>query len=206
MTNLDSVDFSLPDCQQELEEFRDLLENNDALSEEEDILPHFKERKQLSLLLGTYHGELTAPDQFASEFRLFGEFRADLAVGDSEKGAFVLIEFEDATESSVFQDAGRERSHFGRRLEKGFSQLVEWLWVVDDESQTRRFEEKFGTRQPDIRPVLVVGRSHFLSEEEESRLVWRSQNVLVDSKPVSIITFDRLADDLSQRISMYSGT
>jgi hypothetical protein len=129
-----------------------------------------------------------------------------LCTDQYQRGAYVLIEFEDASEDSGFSSRTRHRSHFARQLEEGFSQLVDWMWLLQDQSQTGRFEEMSGARQPNFKPVLVIGRRSHLDTDaqEENRLNWRSQNVSIGEKPVSILTYDRLATDLRQRLEIMS--
>ena len=82
MRGLDFCDIDIKQCLIELEEFENLLRDNKELNERKDILPFFKERQHLSACIGWY-----APDNFCNqikhEFTLFGDFRADLVVGDS---------------------------------------------------------------------------------------------------------------------------
>jgi hypothetical protein len=208
MKGFEEIDFDPEICRDQLDDLDDLLVQNNDLSEQEDILPFFRERMHLSARIGTYHGILSQPNCVAYEFDVLGEFVADLVVGDYRSGAYVLIEFEDAQPDSIFRSGNRHRSHFARRLEKGFSQLVDWMWHLQDLSQTGRFEEIFGRRQPDFKPVLVIGRASYLNdgEREQKRLNWRAQNVSIGQKLVPILTFDRLSAHLRQRLEMYSAS
>lgn len=204
MKSLKPVQFSRTGCDAELSEFASFLANNDALDEAPQILPFFREREHLSSFLGTMHGRLVNPDRLGYEFNLFGDFAADVVIGDSERGAYVLVEFEDAHENSVFVPGSRHRSHYSTRLEKGFSQLVDWLWLLDDQSQTSLFAEAFGTKTPFVRTLLVIGRTAHLSDSERRRLAWRSQNVSIQSHAVQILTYDQLCDSLQGRFDLFS--
>jgi hypothetical protein len=206
MKGFGEIDFDPEVCLAQLDDLEELLSQKEILSEQEDILPLFRERRHLSAYIGTYHGLLSRPNRVAFEFEMFGEFVADLVVGDYQRGAYVLVEFEDAREDSVFKSRTRHRSHFARQLEEGFSQLVDWMWLLQDQSQTGRFEEMFGERQPDFKPVLMIGRAAHLNTDaqEQRRLNWRSQNVSIGEKPISILTYDRLATDLRQRLEIMS--
>ncbi len=62
----------------------------------------------------------------ASEFDIFGDHVADLAVGDTTRHQYCLIEFEDACESSIFRKASKATPEWAPRLEHGFSQLLDW--------------------------------------------------------------------------------
>lgn len=208
MKELEEVDFDPEVCREQLDALDDLLRRKDDLSEQGDVLPFFRAQRHLSAYIGTYHGRLSRPDRLAFEFEMFGEFNPDLVVGDYRRSAYVLVEFEEAKPDSIFKSKKRHRSHFAPRLEKGFSQLVDWMWLLEDQSQTGKFEEMFGDRQPDFKPVLVIGREAHLDTEaqEQRRLNWRSQNVSIGQKPVSILTFDQLASDLWERLELYSAS
>lgn len=101
MKNLDSFHIDIKLCWVELEEFENLLRDNKELNERKDILPFFKEIPHLSASIGWY-----SPDSYCNqikhEFTLFGDFRADLVVGDYVNNIYCFIEFEDATEDSIF--------------------------------------------------------------------------------------------------------
>jgi hypothetical protein len=109
MRGLDFYDIDIKQCLVEREEFETLLRDNKELNERKDILPFFKERKHLSACIGWY-----APDNFCNqikhEFTLFGDFRADLVVGDYVNNIYCFIEFEDATKDSICVNKGRSTS------------------------------------------------------------------------------------------------
>lgn len=96
------VNFDPAICRFQLEEFKELLEQKKPLSEKNDILPFFRERIQLSAFIGSYHKDIERLNRVAFEFDIFGDFTADLAVGDSRKKSYCFIEFEDARLNSVF--------------------------------------------------------------------------------------------------------
>lgn len=110
-------------CRQEAQQLRDFLAASAELKERKQILPFFKERLQLSAFLGSYHPEIVRYDLVAHEFPLFGEFIADLVVGDSKNNAFAFIEFEDALADSIFEKK-KPTPDWSSRFEHGFSQLV----------------------------------------------------------------------------------
>lgn len=51
--------------------------------------------------------------------------------------------------------------------------------------------------------LLVIGRDGFLGVRERSRLQWRQQRVVVDSRHVHVLTYDQLLEDLSFRLHAY---
>lgn len=189
----------------ELEAFRRLLTREDKeLSERDHVLPFFKQHLNLASLIGFAKSHLSAANVLKSEFPLVGDHACDLAIGDSRAGQFCFIEFEDASESSIFRRGTKGTPDWAPRLEHGFSQIIDWFHVLADQSQTKLFREFFGTDLADYCGLLVIGRDRFLNDAERSRLRWRSQNVLVGGKPVSVITFDQLFRDLADRVDLCS--
>ncbi len=138
------------------------------------------------------------------EYDLFGDFTADLVVGDSVKSAFCFVEFEEASSGCLFvTNRSRSAPEWGRRFEHGFSQIVDWLWKLDDMKGTSAYRARFGPEEIRFEAMLITGRSGFLDTREEARLRWRLDRVLVDSKRVHTITLDELHSDLDQRLSLY---
>lgn len=187
-------------CQDELAAFERLLAGHEALGEREDILPFFRSHLHLAAFLSSYHPNLITSNRLGLEVPLFGQFQADAIVGDRTRHAFCLVEFEDGRANSVFVRRGRQTSDWASRLEHGFSQIVDWLWLLDDQRQTDTFEGHFGARQIDVFTLLVVGRDQSLSEAERRRLAWRARRVVVDSRHVHCCTYDMLAVDLRERL------
>lgn len=203
MKTFDDFSFNPDQCRKELLEFRQLLSRKRDLSETRDLLPLFKKSKHLIALLGTFNPSVTNIDKVAYEYDLFGDFVCDFAVGDSENLAYCFIEFEDATKNSVFSPSQRPTSEWGRRFEKGFSQIVDWGLQLDQCRVLDDFEIRFGSRTIDSHSVLIVGRSCYLDEAEQKRLRWRRNYVTVNSKPVSCMTYDRLLQEMEKYMRRY---
>ena len=203
MKGLDSFNLDIKKCLVELEEFEKLLLNNKELKESKDILPFFKQRLHLSAFIGFYVPQIIRFNQIKHEFTFFGDFRADLAVGDSVNNTYCFIEFEDATEDSIFVEKGRSTSDWSPRFEHGFSQIIDWFWKIDDFKNTSLARSIFGSENIEFYGILVIGRDDFLSEIDKTRLKWRLNKVLVDSRKVICITFDQLARDMRDRLSLY---
>lgn len=193
------IQFDPAKCRTEVEELRSLLATNAELQERKQVLPFFKERLHLSAFLGSYHPEIVRYDLVAHELPLFGDFVADLVVGDSKSSAYAFVEFEDASPESIFVKK-KATPDWSPRFEHGFSQLVDWFFKLHEQGQTVDFEYKFGSRTIRHLGLLVIGRTEHLSKREEQRLRWRQEFVLLNSKQVYCKPFDQLCEDLLARL------
>ncbi|MCH7754783.1 DUF4263 domain-containing protein [candidate division KSB1 bacterium] len=196
--------FDASECLNEVHKFRKLLEENVELSENKDILPFFKKNQHLSAFIASYVPSISKYDLLAYEYDLFGDFAADLVVGDSRSKNFLFVEFEDAKKASVFKKTGgRSTPDWANRVEHGISQIIDWFWKLNDFRQTQDFENRFGARKIRAHGLVVVGRNGDMSLRERERLKWREESVLCDSKHIEITTFDDLLDDLGFRLQQY---
>jgi hypothetical protein len=199
---LDSFNFDVRKCIAELDEFEKLLKQAE-LRESQDILPFFKKNLDLSAFIASYVAEIVRFDRIKHEFTFFGDFRADLVVGDSTNATYCLIEFEDATRNSIFVKKERSTSDWSSRFEHGFSQIVDWFWKLDDFRNTAQFRAIFESDSINFYGMLIIGRESFLSPIDKNRLRWRLNKVLIDSQKIICITFDQLARDIKDRLSLY---
>ena len=190
-------------CQSELGEFAQLLASNAALSERRDILPFFKGHRQLAAFLGSYNPNLIAPDRLAFELPLFGDFVVDVAIGDSQRRTFCFVEFEDARPESIFVRRGRNAREWSPRFDHGFSQIVDWVWKLDDLRNTAAFERQFGAGAISYVLLLIIGREAGLAAEDRPQLMWRRDHVVVNSRHMQCYTFDEVLRDLHLRLETY---
>ena len=201
MKSLESLTFNPLLCRAELSELAEHLEENTVLHERKHVLPFFRERKHLSAFLGSYITYFSSFDRIAFEYDIFGDFKADLVVGDSQSGRYLFIEFEDASPNSIFdKKRGKSTLEWSPRFEHGFSQLIDWFWKLQDMQQTREFMNRFGHEMVDYYGMLVVGRMGDLEQKERDRLRWRRSRVLVDTTHIICITYDELLKDLDNRL------
>ena len=201
MKSLEPFAFNPLTCREELRELADHLQENTVLHERRHVLPFFRERKHLSVFLGSYITYFSSFDRIAFEYDLFGDFKADLVVGDSQSGRYLLVEFEDANPKSIFESKkGKATPEWSTRFEKGYSQLIDWFWKLSDMKQTREFMNRFGPEVVDFYGMLVVGRMGDLEQKERDRLRWRRSRVLVDTTRIICITYDELLKDLDNRL------
>ena len=172
--------------------------------ERDHILPFFAERPHLCTALGLFNNAVELPDRWARELDLFGDFRCDAAAGDSEANAYTLIEFEDATEYSIFarRQAGKTMKRWSARFEHGFSQLVDWAWRLSDEGESAAFRRIFGDSHPTLHFLLIAGRDADLTRDDLTRLRWRASHTTIGPYRMSCLTFDSVLQSLRRRLSL----
>lgn len=185
----------------ELEAFRRLLEDKAELSEKDDILPFFKEHKQLSSQIATIIPKIFLPAKIAFEFDLFGDFKVDIAVGDPHTNTFCFIEFEDGRKESLFVANGKKyKEEFSPRLEHGFSQMIDWFFKLDDLKRSHSLEERFDKNEIHYDGLLIIGRDQYMNAAQKKRLEWRMNNVILNSKRIHCYTFDEIYAYLKRKL------
>ena len=188
----------------ELDAFGELLQSAIPLSEANHILPLVRRSRHLAAAFGFANHALGAPDLLAVERPLLGSFRCDVAVGSSTVRQFTLIELEDARENSIFEAVkGRDYPRWSSRFERGFSQLIDWAWRMDHERQpSATLEAVFGTADPQIHYLLVIGRNHWIGAAGRARLEWRRLHNGISGQRTTIWTYDDLFSFLSDRLKL----
>ncbi len=208
MKHFKSISLNKTQARKELDEFKALLDDpaKQHLKEEDDILPFFAAREQLIALMGTYNPNIENFDRIATEFDIFGDHAADFAIGDSREHQYCFVEFEDATKTSIFKKrAGKATPEWSNRFDHGCSQVIDWLLWLDNQRQTVSYTQRFGVGEIQYVGLLVVGRERFLIDPTlKQRLTWRSEQVIVCSRKLHCITFDKLYSDLDSRLRIWS--
>ena len=203
MKRFDPLELDPRKARAELDELKALLDGQPDLREREHVLPFFRARPHLSALIGFYFPYIGVPDRIAFEYDLFGDFAADLAVGDAAAGHYCFVEFEDATPASLFVQKGTKATlEWSPRFEHGFSQVLDWLWKLADVRGTVAFEDRFGVSHAGYEGLLVIGRSGGLGPKERHRLRWRRERVVADSKHVHVVTYDELHQHLDAKLRL----
>ena len=132
-------------CEKELSALDALLKSKSNLSEQRDIRPFFEKSKQLSAYLGTFSPNLGPAAELAFQYPFFGDFTADLLLGNKKAGEFCVVEFEDGRHDSIFKKQPlRANAEWSSRFEHGFSQLTDWFYNLDDFKGTKGFARTFG--------------------------------------------------------------
>lgn len=201
MRNLEKHIFNPNNARKEWQEYESFLFSHIELKEQDDVLPFFKQRHNLSVLIGTYFPKISMLDCYAHEFCLAGSFKPDLIVGDSTSHHYLLVEFEDGTPYSIFT----KTKNWASRFEKAHSQLIDWLWKLDDMRSTSDFKHTFGSRNATFQGLIVIGKNMNLDEQEKHRLDWRTQKTMIDSTPIAVVSFDELLSDLNDCLTRYYG-
>jgi hypothetical protein len=88
----------------------------------------------------------------------------------------------------------------------GFSQLIDCiLWIENNKGNTA-YAGRFKAASIQFNMLLVSGRDRDLAVPAlRERFDWRSESVVVASKKVHCITYDKLYDDLSTRLRIFGG-
>jgi len=193
-------------CRTQIDEFGALLKAKTSLSEKNDIQPFFKNRPQLSAFIGSYMRDTGPASDYAFEYPFYGDFAADLVVGDKAAKRFCVIEFEDGRKDSIFKvPKGKSTSEWSPRFEHGFSQIVDWFTLIDDLKNTSRFQKDFGHDHIRFSALLVIGRDNGVKGHDRLRLEWRTDKVRVDSHPVECVTFDGLHEHMDRHLRLNTG-
>lgn len=204
MKKFDIFDLNLAKCKKALVKFRRLLDSKKSLSERDDILPFIHNHRDLAALIGAYNPRINRFDRIATEFDLFGDHVCDLVIGDSKTHHFCFVEFEDAAENSVFKKkSGKSTPEWSSRFDHGFSQILDWFSILDDQKHTPQFREKFGANNIQFVGLMVIGRRQFLDDAQFARMRWRSEHVQVGVHKVNCITFDELFETLELKLKIF---
>ncbi|EDN67576.1 conserved hypothetical protein [Beggiatoa sp. PS] len=106
--------------------------------------------------------------------------------------------------TSIFKkNPNKATPEWSPRFEHGISQIIDWFWKLDDMKNTTDFQNQFGIGHIRYYGLLISGRTADLSHREKTRLKWRLEKVLVDSKPIFCLTFDQLFYHLENRLRIY---
>lgn len=198
MKEFSPVNFDPTQYGKGLAALRQLLAAEKELTERQDIQPLFKKSPHLAAFLGVLIPNLFPANRLAYEFGVFGDYTADLVIGNAERRVFCAIELEDARPGSVLRKTrGRARKEWGQRLEHGFGQLVDWFFTFDDHKNSAAFTQLFGSGHIEFCGMLLVGRSSDLTEHDHRRWRWRSDRVAINTHKVFCYTYDELADALT---------
>ncbi len=168
---LEQIAFDPAAFEKELAELGSLLTSKADLSELNAIQPLFKRCKHLTAYMGTFAPNIGPATEICFEYDFFGDFKADLLLGNREAKEFCVVEFEDGAEDTIFKkQAKRKNPEWSARFEHGFSQLADWFYNLHDFKNTEGFASTFGTGHISFVGLLVMGRNSGLDDSKRSRL------------------------------------
>ena len=151
------------------------------LNERLDVLPFFLKRHDLSILISCYFPNIKLANKCAHEFEIYGDFIADLLVGNYTVNRYLLVEFEDGRPDSIFKSkAKRATPEWAPRFECAYSQIVDWLWKLEDMRSTLDFQNTFGDRRATFQGLIIIGKDMDLSLQEKDRLKWRLDRTKIE--------------------------
>jgi hypothetical protein len=123
-------------------------------------------------------------------------------VGDSSTHNYLLVEFEDGRPDSIFKKK-KSKADWAPRFEGAFSQLVDWLWKLDDMRNTQDFRNAFVDCDAKFHGLIIIGKGMLLGPQEKSRLRRREDKIMVNSNGVSIVSFEQLSSTLDSWLRTY---
>jgi hypothetical protein len=197
------LNLDLDTAEQEFAKFRRWIDANGRFSERA-VLTELKQYPHLTALLGYLMSGLGKPNVYKYEFEIQGVFRADLVVGNSISANFVLVEFEGGEDYSLFGPSGTNQMRdWGRQLQHGFGQIVDWSWAKNDSQHTDIYKNAFGCERVSQLYVLVCGRQDSMSKVEANRLQWRSDKTIIGGEKVLCMTYDDLVAFLDGTLALW---
>jgi hypothetical protein len=196
-----SIEYSLPKAEAELGSFKTWLSDQTFFGETAAV-DEIKARPQMCCLLGANAG-IHAPDLIKFELELKGIFRTDLALGHDASRKFALIEFEDAKEDSLFRKATSQYRYWGRRLEQGFGQIVDWAWVRNENPNDSILQGAFGGRINNSAYIVICGRDVGIKDDlERSRFEYRRNKTRIEGIYALFLTYDDFVKALEDNLAV----
>lgn len=183
-----------PQCRRELDDFQTLLSTNTEI-EEKQLLDFFEKRIQLILLMGRLIG-VGGVANYNSEIPIIGKYRADFVVSNKNNSELAFIEFENATNGSIFTRRINKKTHtypWSIRFEHGYSQVIDWYHHLRENEGTNNMLSEFGHSKIKFYGALIIGRDSSISKSDcRERFAKRVETSRVYDKGITCYTFDEL--------------
>ena len=196
---LDTVRFDASQAAAELASFRSWIAERPWFPEKA-VVAEIAARRQMACLLG-YTILMPAPDLIKFEFEVKGLFRADLVVGNGKSRKFVLVEFEDGKEDSLFRGGTRKYRYWSPRLEHGFGQVLDWGWAKHTHPGDVAFTNSFGGKVLDDCYVVVCGRNPKPGSLDEERFDFRRTRLHLSGVLLQLYTYNNLLDAMGDNLA-----
>lgn len=182
----------------ELDELKNLL-STQAEIKETYLLGFFVVRPQLILLMGRVVG-LGGPSMYNNELPILGKYRADFVVSNNSHSEFAFIEFENATEGSIFTKTINKRTlahSWSPRFEHGYSQVIDWYHHLRENDGTSNMLSEFGRRTIKSYGALIIGRNSSIGKSDcRHRFQKRIECSTIYDKHITCYTFDDLYEQM----------
>jgi hypothetical protein len=189
MRKVDSY-YNFKELKEAVKAFEELLESKVELDEKEDIIPFFD--KYPLLILEAYLTYMLI-DALEFRFQLWENLICDIAFGSSQKNTYCLIKLQGAKKNSIFSNSPENYPHFSNDFDNSYNQISDWLYNLDrNRNISSEIKHQFADTNPDISPILIIGRSTFLSDEDRRRFDWRRGQTVVNSHKIICFTYDEL--------------
>ena len=196
---LERIGFDARQALNELTSFRAWMSDKPWFGER-DAVREIAARRQMACLLG-YTILMPAPDLIKFEFGVKGLFKADLVVGNEKSRKFVLVEFEDGKQDSLFRGGTRSYRYWSPRLEHGFGQILDWGWAKHTHPTDVAFTNSFGGKVLDDCYVLVCGRNPVAGSLEDERLDFRWTRLHLNGVRLQLYTYDTMLDAMGDNLA-----
>ncbi len=195
---LASIAFDATTADAELSSFKAWVSPRNYFSET-DVVKEIKARPQMACLLA-FTILMPSPDLHKFEFNIQGLFRADFVVGNNAARKFVLVEFENGQNDSLFKGGTSNYRYWSSRLEHGFGQIIDWAWVKHIYPMDPIFKRSFQGRIVDSCYVVVCGRSPDAGSLEESRFDFR-RSIKMNGIDFQLYTYDDMINAMSDNLA-----
>lgn len=201
MSVFTGIKFNLKIADAELDSFKNWLANVKFVGETV-IVNEIKNRPHMACLLASTLG-MPAPDLIKFELTLKGMFRTDLVLGNDALRKFGLIEFEDATETSIFKGGSGQYRSWSARIEHGFSQIIDWAWVRSDHPNDTVLVSGFGGQIETSAYAVICGRDDsLLNDIERKRFSHRRDSLKIEGHPAVILTYDEMVRSMEDSLAV----
>jgi hypothetical protein len=197
--DFDKIVFNAGRPERELASFTDWIALN-ANFAERAVVAEIAARPHMACLLG-FSVMMPTPDLIKFEFGIKGLFRADLVIGNDKARKFVLIEFEDGEENSIFSGGTPQYRFWSRRIEHGFGQVIDWGWAKHSHPSDRVFMNAFGGKVVDDCYIVICGRNPVAGTLEDERFDFRRSRLQLSGVKLQFLTYDMMVDLMSAYIN-----
>ncbi len=173
-----------------------MLENEANNEGKAYLLAFFNQHPALILVMSDFVSmSYMAIDALEFEFELSQNLTCDVAFGSSEHNTYCLAKLGSLDRNALFNNNQDNRGEFSNQFERNYGQIIDWLYEID---RIKRLPSEvtplFASENPNISVLLIIGRSEFLSQDEQDRLKWRVEKTWIDSVNIKCITYDALLE------------